>query len=88
MSLNHDGHEVIDGELVDAPRVLADRPATAVVLRCDTHPAWQRCELALPKCVPYQTPPEPPDTRTWPERLTTFRVVDRRRLSYPKEPPR
>ncbi len=85
MSLNHDGHEVIDGELVVAPRALHDRPAVEVELRCDTHPAWQRCELALPKCVPYQTPAEPPDTRTWPERLTTFRVVDRRRLSYPKE---
>jgi hypothetical protein len=77
--MRYDGHEVIDGELVDAPRVLAGEPARPVDIVCATHPAWLACELALPTCVQHAVPAVEPDTRTWTERATTFRVVDRRR---------
>ncbi len=72
-------HEVIDGELVDAPRVIGAAPAPPVDIVCAQHPAWMGCGLALPGCVQYAVPAEQPDKRTWTERATTFRVVDRRR---------
>lgn len=77
--MRHDGHEVIEGELVDAPRVLDVGPARPVDIVCAQHPRWMACELALPGCIQHAVPAAEPDTRTWTERATTFRVVDRRR---------
>lgn len=74
--------QVIDGEVVDAPRVLADVPAgPPPAVRCAQHPDWMRCETSWRDCVQYNQPAEEPDERTWTERRTTFRVVDRRRAS-------
>ncbi len=68
--------KVIDGEVVDAPRVLSDKPATAQALRCDTHPEWLDCGLDRPDCVPFIAATEPVDG--------PHRFRDRRRLSYPR----
>lgn len=81
-AMNHERREVIDGELVDAPRALADIPARPVEIRCATHPAWLGCGLTWADCVQHAVPVEEPDTRTWTERARTFRVVDRRRARY------
>jgi hypothetical protein len=81
----HPRHEVIEGEVVDAPLVLAAGPAVPVRLCCDTHPAWMNCGIDQPACVTYNAPGDDVDDRTWTQRATTFRVVDRRRLSYPRD---
>jgi hypothetical protein len=76
--VNHDGHEVIDGEVVAAPHIIGAEPAgPRPTIRCDTHPEWMDCQLATNTCVPFQASAA----------ATThgsFRFVDRRRLSYPR----
>lgn len=75
-----EAHPVIDGELVDAPRVLAAEPAgPPPQLRCARHPAWLRCDLSWDGCVQHSVPADIPDERTWEQRRNTYRVVDRRR---------
>ncbi|MER7002222.1 hypothetical protein ABT297_04125 [Dactylosporangium sp. NPDC000555] len=73
-------HQVIDGELVDAPRALkADaRQVHFGELSCATHPQWLGCQLQRTGCIQYIRLSER-DERTWTQRLTTFRVVDHRR---------
>lgn len=71
--------DVIDGELVGPPRVLDVAPAARMDIVCGRHPRWLDCGLRLPTCVQYAVTEEEPDRRTWTERLTTFRVIDRRR---------
>lgn len=71
-------HEVIEGELGDAPRALATAPAVQALVVCTVH-GTDRCGFTEPGCVQVNVQPELPDERTWTERLTTFRVVDRRR---------
>jgi len=73
-------HKVIDGEVVDAPRVLSAEPSTGrAELRCDTHPDWMDCQLSMPACVAFSGTA----TTTQPDGAA-FRVTDRRRLSYPR----
>lgn len=69
------GDRTIDGEVVSS-RAISDRPAARVALACDTHPAWMGCGQERPGCVPYMVSPEPESEG--------FKVVDRRRLSYPR----
>lgn len=72
-------HKVIEGELVDAPRALTAEPAgEQLLVDCVEHGS-DRCGFTGPGCVQVNRRPDPPDERTWTERLTTFRVVDRRR---------
>lgn len=72
----------IDGEVVDAPRVLAAEPAgRQQVLVCTRH--GNDCDLHQPGCVQHMVAPDPPDERTWTDRLTDIRVVDRRRIRPP-----
>lgn len=72
-------NRVIDGEIVDAPRVLAAAPDRPVDLVCARHHRSVDCGLARPDCIQYAAPVDEPDDRTWTERMTTYRVVDRRR---------
>lgn len=70
---------VIDGELVDAPRVLDSAPARRMDIGCGTHAPWLDCGLRWPTCTQHAVPVEEPDARTWAERLTTYRIIDHRR---------
>ncbi len=70
--------EVVDGEVVDAPRALPAEVEPAPRIVCVTHRG--DCDLRRAGCVQQMTDPERPDTRTWAERASTFRVVDHRRV--------
>jgi len=76
-------HKVIDGEVVAAPHVLSDKPPDnrMVQIRCDTHPEWMDCGLDRPDCIGYATSCE---GFSLDSDVVTFRIRDRRRLSYPR----